>query len=269
VNNTFYRFNIGKFECTVIHDGILMIPDTIHKKPFNPLDPNSGIAIDVLSLLINTGEHRVLMDTGCGVGKSTAGKLLPNMKLAGINSADIDIVIITHAHSDHIGGNTDAGGKPAFPNARYIIHRKEWEYWMNRIETEKGSQDFFLNEPRKNLPPLKDVVEFIEDGADILPGIKVVEAIGHTPGHILLSVSSGTDKLLCLADIMHHEMEMVIPDLFTIFDINPQEAIRMRNQVLPGVESTGVLAYLCHLPFPGLGHIVRKEDKFAWQPLCH
>src|ERR1035437_4019238 len=137
------RFRIGEFDCRVISDGFI--------------EMRQG-KLDISCLFITTMQHKVLLDTGCGGSmQPTTGKLLQNMQADGITASEIDTIIHTHAHSDHIGGNTDANGQPVFPNARHFIHKKEWTYWIDRLSgppaEEKGPP--MMATVRKNLLALQ------------------------------------------------------------------------------------------------------------------
>ncbi len=268
MNKGFFSFRVGSFECVSINDGTIVVPDTVTPKPFNPRDPKSGLVMGMNCLLIQAGGHKILVDTGCGAwfGESS-GKLVANLKAAGFNTDEIDMVVITHAHGDHIGGNAGAEGKPIFRSARFVFHRKEWEYWINRPGAPAAGPESAMSMTVKCLLPIRDMVALIEDKTSILPGIEVALVAGHTPGHIMLYLSSGKDKLCCFADLIHHPLELVRPELFTIFDVDPKVATAARKKVPPELADPSLLLWSCHLDYPGLGHFVRQGEKLAWQPI--
>ncbi len=261
-----FAFKVGKFDCMVISDGTIIVPDMVTPKKFDPADPKSGLVMDVNCLLINTGKNKVLVDTGCGPGFGPAsGKLLTNLQAAGIQTSEIDNVVLTHAHSDHVGANVDAQGKPIFSNATYVIHKTEWEYWINRLESEPVNPRSMLAIPKANLPPIKDRVKLVEDGSVVVPGVECVLSAGHTPGGLMLMVTSGKDRMCCIGDLIHHKIEMNKPETFAIFDVARDEAVAERNKVLPDLAASGVLIFSCHLDYPGLGYFVKKGKELAWQ----
>jgi len=263
-----YAFKIGKFDCLVVSDGTIIVPDMVTPRKFDPADPKTGLIMDVNCLLINTGKNKILVDTGCGPGFGPAsGKLLANLQAAAIKTSEIDIVVLTHAHSDHVGANVDAQGKPVFPHASFVIHKAEWEYWMGRLQAEPANPKSMLGVTRRNLPPIKDRIRLVEDKSVVAPGVECVLTPGHTPGGLMLMVTSGNDKLCCIGDLIHHKVELNKPDTFAIFDVARDEAISLRNKVLPELADSGVLIHSCHLDFPGLGHFVRKGRELAWQPI--
>ena len=263
-----YAFKVGDFKCLVVSDGTIIVPDMVTPKKFDPADPKSGLVMDVSCLLIDTGKNKILVDTGCGPGFGPAsGKLLANLQTAGVKTTEIDTVIITHAHSDHIGANVDAQGKLVFANAGYVIHKAEWEYWMGRLQTEQVNPKSMLATTRWNLPPIEDRIRLVEDKSVVVPGVECVLTPGHTPGGMMLMVTSGRDKLCCIGDLIHHKVELNRPDTFAVFDVAKDEAISVRNKVLPELANSGVLIHSCHLDFPGLGHFVKRGKELAWQPI--
>jgi glyoxylase-like metal-dependent hydrolase (beta-lactamase superfamily II) len=268
MNKESFPFRVGRFECLVINDGTIVVPDMVTPRPFNPNDPRSGLAMSTNCLLIRTGERKILVDTGCGNWfGSSSGKLVANLNTAGISTSEIDTVVITHAHGDHIGANVDAEGRPVFSNARYLFHRNEWEYWIGRLEATANDPKDAMSMVRKNLMPIRDRVELIGDKASIAPCIEVALVPGHTPGHIMLYVSSEIDRLCCISDLIHHPLELVRPELFTIFDVDPDKATATRKRVPPELADPALLLWSCHLDFPGLGHIAKQGEALVWQPI--
>jgi glyoxylase-like metal-dependent hydrolase (beta-lactamase superfamily II) len=249
------RFRIGEFDCRIISDGFI--------------EMRQG-RLDVGCLFIMTGKRKIMIDTGSGDSfQPTTGKLLQNMRNEGVDPAGIDTIIHTHAHIDHIGGNTDKNGQPVFFNARYVIHKLEWTYWMDRLKAppveEKGPS--MLATARKNLLPLQDRFRTIEDEADILPGISFKLAPGHTPGNTIVTLSSGGMQLVCIGDLIHDPLEFKQPDMYGMIDFSHEQAIHWRNEVLSQAAASQSLVWACHFPFPGVGHIRRQGDLFDWQPV--
>jgi len=277
-----YPFKIGNFECLVISDGDFAIPhheiftnapvsqveQLLFKHGFKP----GGIAIQATCLLVKTGQKLVLLDTGFGADfEPNVGKLAENLQAEGIKPADIDIVILSHAHLDHMGGNTDAEGKPIFSNARYIISRGEWEFWTWEPNLASLREDSFkqaqIMKVRKNLLPIQNRFNIIDYETEILPGIKAIAAPGHTPGHMMLAISSGNEQLLCTFDVTHYPFQLEQPDWYFVGDIIPERAVLTRRQVLNRASTDKVLVMACHFPFPGLGHIMKDGEVWTWQPI--
>lgn len=277
-----YSFKVGDLECLVISDGDFAIP---HHEIFTNAPVSSveqllgkhglkpgGIAIKATCSLVKTGQKLVLLDTGFGPDfEPDVGKLVENLQAEGIKPTDIDIVILSHAHLDHLGGNTDAEGKPVFSNARYIISKDDWEFWTQEANLATLREDSFKQEQiaavRKNLLPIQDRFDIVDYETEILPGIKAIAAPGHTPGHMMLAISSGNERLLCTFDVAHYPFQLEQPGWYFVGDIIPERAVLTRRQVLNRASTDKVLVMACHFPFPGLGHIIKDGETWTWQPI--
>ncbi len=251
-----FHYTVGDFECTIFSDGTLVTEGSENEDVFG-----------LNCILIDTGDHKILVDTGCGDEfQSTAGHLVINLEAAGMRCEDIDRIILTHGHVDHAAGSFDSKGKPVFPDARYITSESEWAYWL----TPPGSNELhnmFFSSARKNLLPIRDRFDLLEDNAEVLSGIKLLAAPGHTPGNAMVEISSGNNRLLCIGDIIHSQVEFTNPEYLAIFDVTPEQAIETRTRILYEIAEAGTPIFACHFQFPGLGYITHQEDVFSWQPL--
>jgi glyoxylase-like metal-dependent hydrolase (beta-lactamase superfamily II) len=265
MDKTAFSFNIGQFECQIISDGYIKVPDPPPQISSGQTEIRHGEIIDVNCLFINSGNHKILVDTGCGEGfQATAGKLVQNLEAAGIKRSEIDTIIYSHGHLDHVGGSFEINGGLVFPNARYMVSEKEWECWVTKPERSQ-IQRMFAG-ARKNLLPIPEQFQLVKDKTEVLPGIKLQIAPGHTPGNSLLDIFSSSDNLLCVADMIHSSLEFTHPEYYTFLDVYPEQAVQTRNQILSEVSKSGRLIFACHMPFPGLGFIKQKADSFSWQP---
>jgi glyoxylase-like metal-dependent hydrolase (beta-lactamase superfamily II) len=283
------RFDHGAFECTVVTDGFLHLGpprSTFPKADVEELDdlliraflPTESIALDQNILLVNTGEQLILFDTGVGInaefGVKTFGPLtgqaIANMRAAGIEPETIDIVALTHTHPDHCWGLVDDNDRKLFPNARIVVSRADVDYWTNLDNIQASMSDHMKDHfygAHKNLAPYRDVISFIEDGQEIVPGIRAHATPGHSPGHTIYEISSGGQTLVCWGDLCHHQVLLLQrPDWAFLFDYDSSAAAATRVKVLDWIEKSEhqVLSY--HFPFPGRGHLRRNGGGYHWLP---
>lgn len=285
-----YRFKVGNFECMAVSDGTFTYAPPTFPPPSTFLFANASEErlkqvlrehnlqpeqwIEWISpyicLMINAGKHRVLVDTGAdGLGTKT-GKLLQNLQAERISPGDIDIVILTHGHPDHIGGNTISEGKPAFPNARFVMWKDEWDFWTSEqaeLKLDEHGKELLLTFARKNLLPIQGQFNLIDHEKEIVPGIRAVAAPGHTPGHMALTISSGGKHLLSVSDAFLHPIHVEQPDWYAAVDFAPQQVMATRRRLLNLAATDKILVLAFHFPFPGLGHIVQKGEQLRWHPI--
>jgi glyoxylase-like metal-dependent hydrolase (beta-lactamase superfamily II) len=252
----YFRFDLGNYECLVVRDGKCPVPG-------QPM-------IDVTCLLVKTPDNAVLIDTGCGnVFGSCAGQLIRNLQAAGIGRTDIKSVFISHAHSDHIGGNTDDTQAPLFPGARYYIGKREWDFWTGSPDLSGYPENIRLNllaTIKKNLKPIEDRITKVSDEGEIRPGFFYINAPGHSPGNMALKISSGDNNLICIGDIFHHPEEIEQTNLYTA-PLMTKDGRATREKILSQAVNLHALVFACHFPFPGLGHILRKDAIYTWEPI--
>jgi glyoxylase-like metal-dependent hydrolase (beta-lactamase superfamily II) len=290
MNTEIYPFKVGTFECIAISDGTLIYTPPTFPPPATLLFTNAPrerleqVLLEYnlrpeqwgewtspfICLVVNTGDHLVLVDTGAGVLAPTTGRLLQNLKAEGIAPEEIDTVILTHGHPDHIGGNTDAQGKPAFPNARYVMWKDEWDFWTSEQAEQRLDEhirELLLKFARENLPPIQGQVDLFDRETEIVPGIRAVAAPGHTPGHMALEISSEGEKLLCISDAVLHPIHLEQPQWHAAVDFDPKQVVATRRRLLDRAASGKALVLAFHFPFPGLGRAVQKGEGWQWQPI--
>jgi glyoxylase-like metal-dependent hydrolase (beta-lactamase superfamily II) len=212
----------------------------------------------------------VLVDTGADGLDANTGRLLRNLQAEGIAPGDIDTVILTHGHPDHIGGNTDAEGKPAFSKARYVMWKDEWDFWTSEkanLKLGEHGKEVLLQFARTNLPPIQGQLDLIDHETEIVPGIRVVAAPGHTPGHMAVAIFSRGEQLLCISDAVLHPIHLEQPEWHAATDFAPDQVTATRRRLLHTAAAENALVLAFHFPFPGLGHIVHGEKGWQWQPV--
>jgi glyoxylase-like metal-dependent hydrolase (beta-lactamase superfamily II) len=282
VNSNSFHFQVGDFACTAILDGMARYPagmffTNLRKEEYEPLLRQRGqvseeIEVPYRCLLIYTGRERVLVDTGAGNFSPTAGKLLPHLCTEGIEPGDIDTVVLSHGHPDHIGGNLNQDGKPAFPNARYVLFKQEWDFWMSNpslaeLPVDGRFKEAMLASAQKNLPPIHGQLDLLQEETEIHRGVSAIAAPGHTPGHMALEISSGGEQLIFVADAIIDPIDIEYPQACAVIDHQPDKMVATRVRLLNKAAEGKTLLLASHFPNPGLGHVVPLGAGWQWQPI--
>lgn len=286
-----YRFRLGAFEITNILDSTI-VRDGMH--PRFGADQPAEAARD-LSLanridpvrfehpfaptLVDTGRELILFDTGngglargVGVGNFKGhlpdGDLRDLLPAAGYRPEDVDIVVITHGHPDHIGGLV-ADGAPAFPNARYVFGAAEFDFWKrgeNIREARKVNRELFM----KIAVPFADKATFLNPGGEVVAGIRAIEAAGHSPGLLAYHLESEGQRLLIWADVViHYVMSLARPDWQVDVDDIKDKAVTTRRRILDMVATDRLWAIGYHMPFPSVGFVERGAGGYRWVPASY
>ncbi|MBN1413745.1 MAG: MBL fold metallo-hydrolase [Bacteroidales bacterium] len=282
----YYRFRTGHFECISVSDGyyeydprhlfagLTEAEVTALLKGFDL--PPDKIYSPYTFLYVNTGEHKVLVDMGAGKLGPHTGKLVMNLKSAGVEPGDIDTVVITHAHPDHIGGTLDENGKPNFPYAHYYIWKDEWDFWFSEEAFAKVQEhlssllrpEVFMKIAHEQLTPIKERIKLLTEESEIVPGVIPHRAHGHTPGHIVVSFSSAGEELFFTSDTVVFPLLLERPDIIPVFDIIPDMANESKHRIFDLVAEKHALMLAQHFPpFPSLGHVVKKGQGWKWEPV--
>jgi glyoxylase-like metal-dependent hydrolase (beta-lactamase superfamily II) len=285
----FYRHKLGDFELTQIADGArtFPMPDTfvVNQKKEDALAaaeaaymPKGQVTIPFNPMVINTGSKLVVIDTGNGLAafeqsKGAVGQMNANMTAAGIDPRQVDIVLISHFHGDHMNGLKKQDGSLVYPNAEIKVPAAEWAFWSDEANASKANGFNKTNFPnvKKAFDGLADKVTKFEWDKEVAPGITAVGTPGHTPGHTSFVVASGNARLLVQSDVTNIPIFVRHPDWHVAFDNDPALAQTTRRKFfdMAVAEKAPVVGY--HFSFPSVGHIEKDGNGYrlvpvAWQP---
>lgn len=281
-----FRFKLGDFEVATIMDSKVI------RTGLTPSFGGEAAAAEVKALaavnridadryehpftptLVNTGKELVLFDSGNGTlsaeyeqlkGRLPPGNLVARLAQAGYKPEDVDVIIITHGHPDHIGGLTK-GDQPVFPRARYVFGAVDFDFWKkgeNVREARKFNRELYV----KICLPVADRATFIKPGDEVVSGIRAVEAYGHSPGLLAFHIESEGKRLLNWADTCNHYVVAIQrPDLHLDVDDEKDKAVATRKRILDMVASERLMVAGFHMPFPGLGWIEKTGGAYRWVP---
>ncbi|TVT54094.1 MBL fold metallo-hydrolase [Amycolatopsis rhizosphaerae] len=234
-------------------------------------DADHTIRLASHTFAVRVGGMLVLVDTGIGNGKDRANPAWHNLDTdyparltaAGFRPEDVDLVILTHLHTDHVGWNTrrEAGEwVPTFPNARYLTHRTEWDYWASVAMDEPRLRMFRDSVHPVHESGLLDLLDVPAGGLEVASGVLLVPTPGHTPGQVAVRIESGGERAVITGDSIHHPVQLAHPHLTSCVDIEPDQAKRNRHHLLDSIADTGTLLLGTHFPEPTAGTVHRDGD---------
>lgn len=278
-----YSFQVGTIRCTVMTDGYCSYPTPWFFPNADPRElaaaqedrrlPHGRILSPYTCLLIETGRHVVLVDTGAGATLTTSGAIAPRLEMSGIRARDIDTVVLTHAHPDHIGGAVDGRGRSAFPNARYILSEAEADFWsgpradLRDVPLPDDVKHGMSETAQRCLLILRHQLELIDRETEIVPGVRAIPAPGHTPGHLALLLASDGDQLLNLGDAAVHPLHLEHPEWHNGFDQAAGQAVCTRRSLVDRAVQEHMHLMAFHFPFPSVGRVAaRAEGGWEWLP---
>lgn len=281
-----HRFQVGNFRCTVLSDGQMRPP---WEPPWNVFfGPDTGVPDEALTAaLAEEGAHRsglalgynclcieteggtVLIDTGLGQNflgygpelGAQVGNLEGALAVAGIDAAAISTVVLTHLHQDHVRGAIWSG-KLTFPNAEHLVTPAEAACWDSEGRAELAEHARVASAA---LDIIGEQLRRVEVDTEVLRGVRTVAAAGHTPGHMVVLLSSGGERLLCMGDSFYDPIQLRRPAWWTRYDLEPSRSVASRERLTAWAADEGILVHAYHLPFPGLGRITRSGRAFAWK----
>ena len=278
----FYRMKVGDFEVTALFDGAAQFDLdwlTAKKVTMNGVakalhgDPHLLDACDT-GFLVNTGKELILVDAGAGTwfGGGTLGRLVDSLRSAGYAPEQVDRVLVTHMHSDHIGGLTTQDGKRVFPNAEVFVSKAESTFWLSpemAAKAPKDVQPFFLAAQAISAPYIKaGKWHTFSDSETLGGGVRLVSLHGHTPGHTGYEFSSQGQQILFWGDTIHEQLvQLSHADITVVFDIDHAAAAAMRQQLFPTLAHESAMIAGPHMPFPGMGRLRREANGYVWAPV--
>jgi glyoxylase-like metal-dependent hydrolase (beta-lactamase superfamily II) len=264
----FHRFKLGAFEVTTLLAGT-----RAGDKPQETFGTNSSpedfAALSAANFIpadktqnfftptvVNTGAELVLFDTGLAAEGTLAA-----MTAAGFTPDQVDVVVLTHMHGDHIGGLMGADGTtPTFANARYVTGSTEHNYWAGA-----ANEGF-----DKNVKPLNDKITFVDNNGSVTTGITGMDAFGHSPGHMIYQIESDGQRLMITADTANHYVwSLQKPDWEVRFDADKAAAAAVRKQVFGQIAADKIPFIGYHMPFPGVGYVEAMGDGFRYVPASY
>src|SRR5205807_2107389 len=278
----FYRLQVGDLEVTALYDGHGVfdlhwlngtkatmdgVVKALHEDP-RMLDVSDE------GFLVNTGKQLILVDAGAGTwwGEGAMGRLAGSLRSAGYTPEEVDIVLVTHLHSDHVGGLTTQDGKRVFLNADVYVAKAESDFWLSpeiAAKAPKDAQPFFQSAQAIAAPYIKAGKWRTFSGPEqIVDGMQLVPLPGHTPGHTGYEFSSRGQKILFWGDTVHAQrVQLQHPEVTAIFDIDQTAAAATRNQLLLRLAREDVLIAGPHMPFPALGRLRKEGSGYGWVPM--
>ena len=271
-----YRLQLGDFEVTALSDGSIDLPvDKLLKQPAAKTMEtlkhdhlSSPLETSVNAFLVNTGSKIVLVDTGtAGLFGPTAGRLLDNLKASGYSPEQVDEIVITHMHGDHIGGASST----AFPNATLRLDKRDSDHWLAAEQVAKGGDG--AKAIAALVKGFSDAGRFkpfdgSAGGVDIVPGVKAFPAYGHTPGHSNYVAESKGQKIMFWGDLMHvAAVQFPNPAVTIDFDSDQKAARPAREKAYADAAKGGYYVAVAHVSFPGIGHLRADGKGYDWVPV--
>lgn len=260
----FNRVKVGEFDVTTLLAGTRAVEGphnifglNVDADTFSAVSAEANLPTDVSQFfftptVVNTGSELVLFDTGLSAAGTTSA-----LAAAGYTPDQVDVVVLTHMHGDHVGGMTTEDGSATYANARLVTGRTEFDSWA------KADNDTF----KAKVAPFADKFTFLEDGEDVASGLTAMAAFGHTPGHMAYMVESSGTQIVLGADFANHYVwSLAHPDWEVKFDMDKAAAAVSRRKMLDMISADKLAFVGYHMPWPGIGYVEKRGDGYAYAP---
>jgi glyoxylase-like metal-dependent hydrolase (beta-lactamase superfamily II) len=275
----FYRFKVGSFTVTTVHDGFVARPleGFVRNAPLAEVQgvlrdaflPQDRMVIPYTVTFLDTGRDLVVFDSGNGVtpAGATIGRMIANMRAAGIDPAKVTRVVMSHFHGDHVNGLLNAEGLAAFPNAEVIVPEAEIAWWgdaTNETRSPEGQRANFANSARR-LAPYAARMRRVGPDSEVIPGVRSVAAYGHTPGHTCYHIADGAEQMMFVADTTNRpELLARRPEFHIIFDFDAVAAEATRRRIYDRVATDRIRVTGYHFPFPANGYLTKEGSGYRF-----
>lgn len=269
------QIHIGRFTVTALTDGYADMPYNyfpgraaaeVEKAAVAQATARpTGVRFLFNQYLVEDGERRILIDAGAAGSIGQTGALPQALAALGVQPDQIDAVIVTHMHQDHMGGLV-LGGKNNYPKAELYIDRRDVKHWTDPAKR-AGAPDFLQTSFRmaEEVVRLYPKLQAIDGEREIIRGVSIVDLTGHTPGHIGVRIEDGGQSLIMVSDMLFPVVHPGATDVFFLFEQDPVAAKAMRDRFFPRAAAEGALIAATHMPFPGLGRVVADRGQMRWQ----
>ena len=280
-----YAVKIGEIDVIVVSDGVLPLPTKMLGYNADPTEhaawlndmflPPDALDWALNAVVVRSGEQTILIDAGLGLDPALnlprAGQLIKRLEAAGIDLGSVTDVVLTHMHMDHVGGLIVDGVKERLrPDLRIHVAAAEVKFWespdFTHVNMPPGFPDALRAAAKRFAEDYRSNLRTFEDEHEVAPGVVVSRTGGHTPGHSVVRVASGKDRLMFAGDAVF-AVGFEHPEWYNGFEHDPEEAARVRVRLLRELAETGELLVATHMPFPSVGHVAVDGDHFRWVPV--
>ncbi|MHC2000145.1 MBL fold metallo-hydrolase [Methylobacterium sp. CM6241] len=280
-----YAVRIGEIDVLVVSDGVLPLPTKMLGHNVEAAEratwlsdmflPPDAFDWSLNVVVVRSGGQTILIDAGLGLDPNLnlprAGQLVRRLEAAGIDLASVTDVVLTHMHMDHVGGLLVEGVKERLrPDLRIHVAAAEVKFWeapdFTHVDMPQGFPDALRAAAKRFAQEYRSQLRLFDEEHEVAPGVVVHRTGGHTPGHSVVRLASGGDRLTFAGDAVF-TVGFEHPDWHNGFEHDPEEAARVRVRLLRELAATGEQLIATHLPFPSVGRVAVDGDAFRWVPV--